>query len=112
MEGCGIVVAIVTPLMSGHDALFLYGNEAEQRRCANCKKLNDTFNRYNLKTINYRSLVGCSSVLTRTIQHSYSRRHTLSIFVGVIDVGQVKVIFHHLEETTTGLWFIDDQIFH
>jgi len=111
MEEFGIVVVIVIQFMSGHDALFLYGYEAEQRRCADCKKSNDAFNRHNLKTINYRSLVSCSSVLTRTVQHSYSRGHTLSLFVGVIDVGQVKVLFRHLEETTTGLWFIDGLIF-
>jgi len=110
MEGCGIVVVIVAPLMGGHHTLFSYGYEAEQHGCANCKKSNDAISLYTLKTINYRSLVR-SSVLTRTIQHSYICGHTLSLFVGVINVGQVKVLFHHLEEITTGLWFIDDLIF-
>jgi len=51
------------------------------------------------------------SIVKRTVQHNDGRGHVLGLCVGVINVGQVKVSFHRLDETT-GLWFIVALIFH
>jgi len=62
-------------------------NSADVQTAKNqTKRLVDNFK--NLKIINYRSLMDYS-VSTLTIQHSNNCGHTLSLFVGIIDVGQV-----------------------
>lgn len=45
----------------------------------------------------------------RTVQHSDYLGHTLGFFIGVFNVGQVKVLYHSLDDgfcETTGLQFI------
>lgn len=74
------------------------------------KTAKDQTTHWNLKIIFCYYSMGYS-VVKRTVQHNDRRGHALGLFVGVVNVGQVKIPFHRLDETSS-LWFIVALIFH